>query len=288
LHEGRKQPHAQEAFRALLRERGHSSFSAAPLIGASAAQIRNWTSGRRPIPEKYLAAIERLPERVAGDARWSPAELPGVSQTCPRLRSGDRQPAAPVPKRRRSRTERRAARPVVEVDPADYDKRHPTRAVDLDPDEPTAPIGGILGAIAGAFARFAPGPVLEGYPVGCARGQSFTACYQLQLPAVIPRYEPSKREGEQALPLLPPGTSLPRPAMIFDSVFSATLRGKACCSPLMVRHAGGMVAPAFCGQTSEPGSDVCSAHLPPAAASPQLQTATAAPIKIKARRPVYY
>ena len=36
---------------------------------------------------------------------------------------------------------------------------------------------------------------------------------------------------------------------------------------LMVRHTGGMVAPAFCGQTCEPGSDICSEHLPRAAAA---------------------
>jgi hypothetical protein len=35
-------------FRALLKARRHSSFSAAPLIGASPDSIRNWSSGRRP------------------------------------------------------------------------------------------------------------------------------------------------------------------------------------------------------------------------------------------------
>jgi hypothetical protein len=57
------------------------------------------------------------------------------------------------------------------------------------------------------------------------------------------------------LPRLPAGVVYPRPAMIFDSVFPAALRGKACCVPLMVRHAGGMVAPAFCGQTCEPSNE---------------------------------
>src|SRR6516164_8126515 len=60
--------------RALLKARRHSSFSAAPLIGASPDSIRNWSSGRRPIPDKYFPAIEKLPARPPGK-RWSPAEI---------------------------------------------------------------------------------------------------------------------------------------------------------------------------------------------------------------------
>jgi hypothetical protein len=276
--------------RSLLWSRGHSSISAAETLGCSAAQIRDWRIGRRPIPEKYLGAIHQLPQRVRSGRRWSPADsLPDrVERASSALRIKTSADPAPVRQRRHKAASKRSKGPLVrEIDPVVYDERHPVRPVEGHDDE-TVPWGAFLDQLAQAFApalalfnRGAPAapPALNGEilpPLPAVR----------PLPAVIALQPASVPKAK--LPQLPPGIAYPRPAMIFDSVFPAALRGKACCAPLMVRHAGGMVAPAFCGQTCEPGSDVCSAHLPRAAASPQLRTATTAPIRIKARRPVYY
>jgi hypothetical protein len=172
---------------------------------------------------------------------------------------------------------------VLTIDPLAYDKRHPVVEVDAD-DEQSGFLGRLVEALSPLAAMIKSGPpVLEVKPL---EGEILPPLSP-QLSGVIPQHKHGNRGGQSQVPQLPAGVVYPRPAMIFDSVFPGALRGKACCTPLMVRHAGGMVAPAFCGQTCEPGSDVCSAHLP-RAVSPQLRTATTAPIRIKARRPIYY
>jgi hypothetical protein len=275
--------------RSLLWSRGHSSISAAEALGCSAAQIRDWRIGRRPIPEKYFGALHQLPQRVRSGRRWSPADtLPDrVKGASSAVRVETSPGPAPVRQRRRKGASKRSKGPPVrEIDPVVYDERHPVRPVEGHDDE-TVPWGAFLGQLAHAIApalalinRNAPAapPALDGEILPPLPVVPPLPVIPLQ-PASFPRAK---------LPQLPAGVDLPRLAMIFDSVFPAALRGKACCAPLMVRHAGGMVAPAFCGQTCEPSTDVCSAHLPRAAASPQLRTATIAPIRIKARRPVYY
>jgi hypothetical protein len=275
--------------RSLLWSRGHSSISAAEALGCSAAQIRDWRIGRRPIPEKYVAAIERLPQRAPAGRRWAPADsLPdrvkGASSAVRVETSAD---PAPVRQRRRKAASKRSKGPLVrEIDPVIYDERHPVRPVEGH-DAEAVPLGGFLDQLAQAFAP-ALALINRGAPAAppALDGEILPPLPAPALPAVIPLQPASVPTA--GLPQLPAGIAYPRPAMIFDSVFPAALRGKACCAPLMVRHAGGMVAPAFCGETCEPGSDVCRAHLPRAAASPQLWTATMAPVRIKARRPVYY
>src|SRR5271169_1840004 len=140
--------------RSLLWSRGHSSISAAEALGCSAAQIRDWRIGRRPIPEKYLGAIHQLPQRVRSGRRWSPADsLPdrvkGASSSVRVQTSAD---PAPVRQRRRKAASKRSKGPLVrEIDPVVYDERHPVRPVEGHDDE-TVPINRFLGQLAQAFA----------------------------------------------------------------------------------------------------------------------------------------
>jgi hypothetical protein len=260
-------------FRALLKARHHSSFSASPLIGASPDSIRNWSSGRQKIPSKYLPAIEALPDRSAqrdkpapsGEERWSPA-------------------AAGLPKasigKRRSKAERRAARPVREISPAAYDAVRPI--LDPEPEQPAPPVSHFIGQLVQVFEpalalikRDAPGS-RSGLPAVIP-----APWLSPRLPAAVP-----SAPG----PALPAGIFYPRYGeMIFGAVFPASLRGRACCAPLMVRHIGGMVAPAFCGKRCEPGEAHCRGHVPrPAVVQHPAGSIALAPMRVKPRRAEYY
>ena len=134
-------------FRALLKARNHSSFSAAPLIGTSPAHIRSWASGRQNIPTKYLPAIEKLPDRPPGK-RWSPAEIGRPAEAKPAPDPGSSLPRVTTPAL--GRRKRRRERPLPVFDPVAYDKRHPIRPVKDGP-APT-----ILDLV--AYARALPEP----------------------------------------------------------------------------------------------------------------------------------
>ncbi len=277
----------KDELRALLRSRGHTSFSAASEIGCSADQLRHWTSGKRPIPEKYFPAIEKLSTRSQSGKRWSPA-------------------AAGIPKasigKRRTKAEKREARQAREtarntVDPLTIEAKQPW--VDVEADAAEAPAsGGIIGVLVKVFeplSRLARGDYLEDGLPGPAPVSPCRSTGQaphgagldgetINLPAVIP-------QGQASRIALPIGASLPGAWTLYADVFPGVLFGRACAMPAMTRLDGGQLAPSFCGcPVAQLGDVYCPAHsrvdmsrLRPQPARPIGPVA----LKVRPRQPAY-
>jgi hypothetical protein len=245
-------------FRALLKARNHSSFSAAPLIGTSPAHIRSWASGRQNIPTKYLPAIEKLPDRPPGK-RWSPAEIGRPAEAKPAPDPGSSLPRVTTPAL--GRRKRRRERPLPVFDPVAYDKRHPIRPVK---DGPAPTILDLVAYVARALPepwRPADDPSLIA-PVSLhgagIEGEILPPIPSTQLPAII---SPTQRPA--AVPrsiALPPGVTVPYPDF-WRGDLPGPLYGVICAAAVTIREDGGAFVAGHCGRRVHPNWHLCIGHL---------------------------
>jgi hypothetical protein len=280
-------------FRALLKARNHSSFSASPLIGTSPAHIRSMSSGRQKIPSKYLPAIEKLPVRPPPDRgpgqpgkRWSPAEIGrptpvSTGEARALALAGTIEGAAlpqpgTSPRARRRRAQLQRERPLPVFDPVAYNERHPPKRPFKD--EPRASILDLVAYVARALP--APWRPPDDPPDGVEG-----APMPPMLPAVIPQ-----RPGPGIA--LAPGVVLPYPDW-WRGDLPGQLYGVICAAAVTIREDGGAFVAGHCGRRVDPGSHLCIGHRRIEAAShgvapmPQSRPLGPSRMQTRPRPPVY-
>lgn len=241
------------------------SGSLGELIGCGAPQIRDWTSGRRPVPARYVSLIiAAVRERSMRQPEAPKAPPPAAKSVPPKAGKQDAktvaakrrsapskpwQPPADLPpssgnrkSAKASKSPKRSRRKAIKViDPVALDAARPVR----DPDNLTL-ADTIADLAAGMAAMLAP-------IVGTASDNTNRA-----LPSPTPAgVSIGYRAPEPAAPARPNARAS---AWIKGDVLPGAMRGVRCAFPVSARDMFGVVHSGFCGHRCEPNSDTCSAH----------------------------
>jgi hypothetical protein len=253
--------------RSLMYGANLRSGSLGELIGVGAAQVRDWTSGRRPVPAKYIPKIEaatrsrqpaKPPRSRQRDTTYTvpaaprtPKRLAALPQrdttytvpAKPALRQAQDRPAQP----KRAKRRRGKPRKLRMVDPASIDAKRPVPVAD------EASLATTIADLAAGFASILM-PAIIGGPAMAKPVAPTTPV------AVAPLITPTRQAA-------PSGRDVAPLSWIAGDVFPGQLQGQRCSASVAMRDAFGVSRPGFCGQPCAPGRAHCPTHAPVADAA---------------------
>ena len=230
------------------------SGSLGSAIGASAAQVRDWTSGRRPIPEKYVpkitaaisqaGAVKRVPSAKAGIAEIAKTKgfAPRTSDARPKTIPTKPSPARLGGVQRKPRRQRRT-KPLPVIDPATIDAKKTVRVA------ADASLADTLSDLANGAAAILL-PALFGKPSLLEKGASTVA----DRPAMQPLTRPISTKSSVAMS--PPKSQFaPMPA---SGILPPEVAADRCCR-VVTRMLDGLPRTAFCTLPAGSACDLCRA-----------------------------